>query len=59
MEVPPIHEAHDGTLAAFTPMLSGLYMLTYPHQAAMDLSEEALRQAGFEIPAWPDPMDSW
>ena len=57
--VPPMHEAHDATLAAFRPMLSGLYMLTYPDEAATDLSEEALRQAGFEIPPWRDPLDDW
>lgn len=57
--VPPMHEAHDATLAAFRPLLSGLYMLAYPDEAAMDLSEEALRQAGFEIPAWRDPVDDW
>jgi hypothetical protein len=57
--VPPIREAHDATLAAFRPMLSGLYMLAYPDQAAMDLSVEALRKSGFEIPPWRDPMDDW
>jgi len=57
--VPPIREAHDATLAAFRPMLSGLYMLTYPDQGATDLSEEALQQAGFDIPPWRDPMDDW
>jgi len=57
--VPPIREAHERTQAAFTPMLSGLYMLTYPDQAAMDLSEDALRQAGFDIPPWRDHLDDW
>lgn len=57
--VPPIREAHDVTLAAFRPMLSGLYMLTYPDQGAMDLSVEALGKAGSDIPPWRDPMDDW
>lgn len=57
--VPPIREAHDRTLAALAQMLSGLFMLTYPDQGATDLSERALRQVGFEIPAWRDPLDDW
>lgn len=57
--VPPIREAHDRTLASIAEMLSGLYMLTYPDQKATDLSEQALQQAGFEIPAWRDPLEDW
>ena len=57
--VPPIREAHHRTLAAVAQMLGGLYMLTYPDQGAADLSEESLRQAGFEIPPWRDPLDDW
>ena len=58
-QVPPIREAHERTLAALAQMLSGLYMLAHPDQGAADLSEDALRQAGFEIPAWRDPLDDW
>lgn len=57
--VPPIREAHDRTLAALAEMLSGLYMLAYPDQGTTDISENALRKAGFEIPAWRDPLDDW
>jgi hypothetical protein len=38
-------------------MLAGLYSLTYPDQAGTDLSENALRHAGFQIPDWRDPLD--
>ena len=55
--VPPIHEAHERTLEEFARMLAGLYSLTYPDQAGTDLSENALRHAGFQIPDWRDPLD--